>query len=154
VRGTHVGALAGLIVALVVAGCGAKKDPLEVLLADLEEAAEDRDASRIEGRLAEDFSGSGRTTRADVGALLRRYFAAYETVNLEVYDVTIERQEASARLTFRVDFNGRPLQLGGLAGFLPPAAMYRLDLGLRREGDDWRVASASWEEVVPTEPGV
>jgi hypothetical protein len=142
-----MGALAGLVVVLSVAGCGAKRDPIEALLADLEDAAEDRDAGRIESRLAADFVGNGATPRADVGTLLRRHFAAYESVTLEVYDVAIERQDQSARLAFRVDFNGRALQLGGLSGFLPPSATYRLALDLKREGQDWKVASASWEEV-------
>jgi len=133
----------------IAAGCGAKKDPIESLLADLEEAAEARDAGRIEGHLTPDFVGTGGTRRGDVGPLLRRTFAAYESVNLDVYDVKIERQGESARLGFAVDFNGRTLELRGLAGLLPPSAMFRFDLGLRLAGDDWEVASADWEEVLP-----
>ncbi len=137
-------------VGLTLIACGPRRDPLEQLLLDLERGAEARKASVIEEALAPEFVGEGGTPRAEVGALLRRYFAAYETVNLEVYDVVIEHQsEDVGRLAFRVDFNGRPLQLGGLAGFLPPAAMHRFDLGLRRDGKRWLVTSAKWEEVLP-----
>jgi hypothetical protein len=139
-----------LAVGLALHACGPKRDPIEKLLETLERGAEARKASVIEEALAPGFVGQGATPRAEVGTLLRRYFAAYETVNLEVYDVTIERQgEDVARLAFRVDFNGRPLQLGGLAGVLPPAAMYHFDLDLRREGQRWLIAKAGWDEVVP-----
>ena len=144
-------AVASLLAAAAALGaCGPARDPIETLLRDLERGAEGRKASVIEEALAPEFVGQGNTPRAEVGTLLRRYFAAYETVNLEVYDVVIERQgEDEARLAFRVDFNGRPLQLGGLAGMLPPAAMYRFDLGLRRAGGRWLIAKAGWEEVLP-----
>jgi hypothetical protein len=85
--------------------------------------------------------------RADVSPLLRRYFAAYEKVNLHLYEVTIERGEGTVRARFRLDFDGRPLQFGGLSGFLPPSAMYRFDLGLRQVQGRLMVAEAAWEEV-------
>jgi hypothetical protein len=138
------------VLAATLLACGPKRDPIETLLLELERGAEARQASVIEGALAPEFKGRDGTPRADVAQMLRRYFVAYETVNLEVYDVVIERQsEGAARVAFRVDFNGRPLQLGGLAAMLPPAAMYRFDLGLRLEGQRWLIATADWEEVLP-----
>lgn len=130
-----------------LAACGGPQDPIQVLLTDLEKAAERRDADAVVRHLAPDFRASGGLARADVGPLLRRYFAAYEKVNLTVYDIAIERGEGTLRARFRVDFDGRPLQLGGLGGFLPPSAMYRFDLGLRLIEDRWLVADAQWEEV-------
>jgi hypothetical protein len=44
---------------------------------------------------------------------------------------------------------GRPVQFGPLAGFLPPSAMYRFDLRLKRADRVWRVAEAGWKEVPP-----
>jgi hypothetical protein len=139
----------GALAVAALAACGGKKDPVLALLSDLEKAAEARSAERIEERLTEDFRAQGGMPRADVGPMLRRYFAAYETVNLEVYEVQVERGEAEARVRFRVDFDGRPVQFGPLAGFLPPSAMYRFDLGLKRADGVWRVAEAGWEELPP-----
>ena len=145
---TRVVAILGLVSILGAGGCS-EKDPFEALLADLEEAAEDRDADDVVGHLAEGFTGPHGLTRMDAAASLRRYFAAYETVSLEVYDVTVGRLGETARLEFRVDFHGRALQIGGLAGFLPPSAMYRFDLQLSEVEGDWRITSADWEEVLP-----
>lgn len=137
--------------AATLPACGGAKDPIAALLAELEQAAEDRDAEAVVRRLAPDFRGSGGVVRAEVGPLLRRYFAAYEKVNLQIYDITIERGDGTARARFRVDFDGRPLRLGGL-GFLPPSAMYRFDLGLRLVDGRWTVAEAEWEELTPSLP--
>jgi hypothetical protein len=136
----------------MLAACGGPRDRVQVLLKDLERAAEHRDAEAVVQHLAPDFRGSGGLVRADVGPLLRRYFAAYEKVNLNVYDITIERGEGTVRARFRVDFDGRPLQFGGLSGFLPPSAMVRFDLGLRLVEGRLMVAEAAWEEVAPAVP--
>jgi len=153
IRGSFVsGSLLAAIALAVLAACGGPKDPVQALLTDLETAAEHRDAEAVVSHLAPDFRGSGGLLRTDVGPLLRRYFAAYEKVNLHVYDVTIERGEGTVRARFRVDFDGRPLQFGGLGGFLPPSAMYRFDLGLRQIEGRLLVAEAAWEEVAPPVP--
>ncbi len=141
-------ALALLVLATAsVVACRGSHDPVLDRLHALEAAAEARSASRIETMLTPDFRGTGLSTRAEARAELTRYFALYEKVNLEVYEVAEERNEDTARLRFRVDFNGRPLQVGPLAGLLPPSALYRFDLGLRREGRTWLVATADFEDV-------
>jgi len=144
------------VVALALAAhsaCGPPKDPIQALLNDLEEAAEQRDAEAVVGHLAPDFRGASGVGRAEVSPVLRRYFAACEKVNLSLYDIAIERGEGTARVRFRADFDGRPLQLGGLGGFLPPSAIYRFDLGLRLVEGRWLVSDAEWEELTPRPPG-
>jgi len=143
-RAALVAALAGCV------GCRGPKDPILALLADLKKAAESRDAGAIASKLTADFQGHD-TRRDDVRPMLARYFAAYEKVNLEVYEVEVERDQATAKLRFRADFNGRPLQIGALGGLLPPSAMLRFDLGLRQTEAGWRVAQADWEELAPAE---
>ena len=142
-------AVLGTCAALVT--CGAKKDPIEALLADIEEAAEDRDAQGVVDHLAPEFVGMGRIGRADALVSLRRYFAAYESVNLTIYGVEIDRDEdaSEGHVRFQVDFDGRPLKIGALSGFLPPSAMYRFDLQVRAEEgkESWLVSGGTWEEL-------
>ena len=154
-RAAGAGSLDLVVVAIALAtlsACRGAKDPIATLLSDLEKAAEHRDAEAVVRHLAPDFRGSGGVVRADVGPLLKRYFAAYEKVNLQVYDVAIERGDGTAGARFRLDFDGRPLRFGGLGGFLPPSAMYRFDLALRLVEGRWTVAVAEWEELTPPLP--
>lgn len=137
------------------AACGGRKDPILALVDDLEAAAEDKDAEGIRDRLAEGFRGQGGVNRAEAHALARRYFAAYETIDLQVYDVSVQRSgDGAADVRFRVEFSGRARSIGGLDGFLPPDAMYRFDLHVVDQGGAWKVGRAGWETdaAPPAEP--
>jgi hypothetical protein len=142
--------LFGPIVAMsliATSACRKSKDPIAALLDRLEAAAEKRDASALASHLAADFRGQHGETRSDAEALLRRYLTSYETVRLEIYDVAITRNDSDAILRFRVDFSGQALKFGGLNALLPPSAMYRFELGLELEGDEWKIARADWEDL-------
>jgi ketosteroid isomerase-like protein len=145
-------AVLGVAVVMAFCACRRSGDPIQDLLKDLERAAEARKVAPFEDALAADFQTSQGMGRAEAVQLLRRYFAAYETLKVEVYDVVIERDGDTARVTLRADLDGRPLRVGPLAGFLPPEAMARFDLGLKREGERWRIATAAWEEITDATP--
>jgi hypothetical protein len=122
-------------------------DPVAALLADLEAAAEARDAERFAERLAPGFEGAHGLGRAEALAQLKRYFAAYESVALEVYGVEAERDGATARVRCVVELTGRARRAFGLEGLLPPSAAYRFVLDLSGPDGTWLVRAASWEAV-------
>lgn len=133
--------------------CSSKPpDPIEELRIELEEAAEARDADRFGERLSEDFRGPREMPRAEALATLRRSFAAYESVALEVYGLEVDRDRARAEVRCVVEFAGRGRPIGALAGLLPPAAVYRFRLEVADESGVWRVRRASWQPVGPGEP--
>jgi hypothetical protein len=146
-------ALAVPLAAAIAAGCGGKKDPVQALIDDLVDAAEDKSAERIGQRLAEDFRGQNGMGRADAVATVRRYLAGYEKVDLTVYDVNVQRADGGADVSFRAEFSGRALTIGGLGGLLPPEAMYRFDLRVVDAGGTWKVKTAAWEELAPPSDG-
>ena len=142
-----------LILAAGLACSPAVVDPVEQLRTELELAAETRDAARFAERLSPDFQGPHGLTRAEALGSLRRYFAAYESVDLDVYGVEVEGDETRATVRCVVEFSGRARPLGGLKGLLPPGAVYRFDLVAAEEGGVWRVREAAWEPVVPGTEG-
>jgi len=128
------------------AGCsGAPADPVEALLAELEAAAEARDAERFGERLAPGFKGARAIDRPDAVAQLKRYFAAYESVAIDVYGIETERDGSAARVRCVVEFSGQARKAFDLEGLLPPSAVYRFDLDVADEGGAWRVRGATWE---------
>jgi hypothetical protein len=143
--------LASTVVGLI--GCGARKDPVQALVDNLEAAAEDKNADGIRERLADDFRGQGGIDRAESVSMIRRYLAGYETVELEIYDFSVQRGAGSADVKFGVDFSGHPLNIGGLAGLLPPDAAYRFDLHVVEQAGAWKVQRAAWEAIAPPDAG-
>jgi hypothetical protein len=142
-------------VLLLATACSrAPADPVEALLAELEAAAEARDADRLGERLAPGFRGAEGLDQSEAIARLRRTLAAYETVSIDVYGVEAERDGGSARVRCVVEFSGQARKVLGLEGLLPPTAAYRFDLEVAEEGGTWRVRGASWApaEAAPTDP--
>ena len=142
-------AAAVAVLALLAAsawGCGEKKDPVRQSLDRLVSAAKARNAGEFVASLAPDFQAADGTGRADAEAMLRRYFAAYERLDVRISDVTIERAAGAARVRFRADLSGKARSVGGLDGMLPSTSVYKFDLRLTPgEGGRWLVAWASWE---------
>lgn len=141
-------AATALIVLALAPACSRRPaDPVAALLAELEQAAEERDAERFAERLSADFRASDGLGRAEALAQLKRYFAAYESVALEVYGVETEKEGAITRVRCVVEFSGKARQAFGLQGLLPSSAVYRFDLGVAGEGGVYRVRDAAWTAV-------
>lgn len=124
--------------------CG-RKDPVDVLMGDLEEAAENRDADAIEKRLAAGFTGYEGLSREETLARLKSYFAAYKQIHVDVTQV--ERSNSGDRVSFRVDFSGQPNTAFGLQNLLPTTAAYSFELRFVEEGGTLKVKQALWQQI-------
>jgi len=132
---------------LLASGCREKADPVRATLERIRKAAEARDAAGVVDNLTSDFRDDAGGGAGEVSEALRRYFAAYEILNLQMRDLTIERAAEAARARFRVEFSGQPRKIGGLDALLPSASAYKFDLRLVPDGKRWKVAWAAWEGV-------
>jgi hypothetical protein len=131
---------------LLMAGCGgAPADPLERLLAEIEEAAEDRDAEAFGSHLAPGFVATGGMDRAATIAEVRRWLALYQGIDVTLSG--IERVPPST-VRFRADFSGRPKDLPGLQGMLPGASAFRFELQTAPGPEGaLQIAGAKWERM-------
>ncbi len=135
--------LAGVLI--LAPACRESGDPVEATLNRMRKAAQARDAPGVVENLTADFRDAAGGGTGETSEALRRYFAAYEIINLKMRDVTIERAPEAARVRFQVDFSGQPRKIGGLAGLLPSASTYSFDVRLVPDAGRWKVAWASWE---------
>lgn len=142
-RGRRIAAAA--LVALVA--CGRSGDPAADAVRDLARSAGRRDAGAIVARLAPDFAGPSGETPADVEAELRRLFAAYSSVDVEIEGLALERDPEFTLARFTAAFRGSVRRLGGMEALLPASARYRFELRLADAGGTFRVAHAFWEEI-------
>ena len=70
-------------------------------------AAKDRDAGDFVESLAPDFNAADGTGRADAEATVRRYFAAYDSLDVRISDVSVERAAGAARVIGRASCRER-----------------------------------------------
>jgi len=120
------------------------RDPVGELIAELEAAAEARDAKVFEKRMASGFSGNEGISRDEALTLLRRYFIAYETINLDLTNV--KRSESGDRVNFHVSFAGRAKAGLNLESLLPSTAEYNFELRLVQQENTLKVNKAYWQE--------
>jgi hypothetical protein len=68
-----------------------------------------------------------------------------------VHGVETERDGSTAHVRCVVEFSGEARKAFGLAGLMPPSAVYRFELDVADEGGLWLVRRATWEPVEPAE---
>src|SRR5689334_12720283 len=106
--------------ALFPCGCKPAGDPVRGTLDRIAAAAHARDASAVMANLTADFQAGDGSSRADDEALLRQYFAAYESLDVRLEDVRIERSDSTARVRLRAVMTGRPREVAGPPARFPP----------------------------------
>ena len=136
-----------LVALLLLAACRreAPEAALRASLADLEDAVEARDAGAIEDVLAADFAGPDGMDRPAARRLAQLAFLRNPEVAVAIgpLDVRFPGDDADpthATVAFTAAL------AGGTGRWLPESgSVYRVETGWRREGGDWRLASARWE---------
>ncbi len=127
----------------------APSDPVQALVERAVAAAEERDVEALEACLDPAFRGAGRLDKAASLNEARRWFFTYQSLDLELADLLIERPaEGRARASFRVVLSGRPKEIAGLADVLPRSAVYAFEVEMARDADgQWRFTSAAWRDA-------
>ena len=133
-----------LLFACIGLACGRGGDPVRGSLDRIVGAANARDSKALFERVAPGFEAADGSGRADTEAMVKRYFAAYESLDVSIRDVQIERGADAARVRLRADMSGRPRRIGGLEGLVPSSAAYDFDFRLTLDDGKWKVAWAEW----------
>jgi hypothetical protein len=133
-----------LLLALSIVFCSSK-DPVSVLLKDLEKAAENRDVTAFEKRLAGDFTGNDQFSRDEALSTLRRYFLAYERITLDI--TKLKRSKTGNHVSFEVSFAGNVNETFKLQNLIPSTASYHFDLQLVQEKGNWKIQRAYWQNL-------
>lgn len=145
------GAAAGILFAVVlvgVEGCRKPSDPVRAAIDRIAAAAEDRNAGGVLENVAADFQAADGTGRPDAEATLRRYLAAYESLDVEISDLTMERAAGAARARFTAKLSGSPRKIAGLEGIFPRTSSWRFDVRFAPDADGrWLLTWAAWEQT-------
>ncbi|MEP7132189.1 MAG: hypothetical protein ABI914_03420 [Acidobacteriota bacterium] len=136
--------LAALCVALSAAGCHKSEDPVTDTVNELARAARDRDAKALLDLVAADFQAADGSRKPDLEPTLRQFFAAWESLDVTVRDLKVERSENAALARFRLDLSGRARKIPGLEGLLPSSSSWQFETRLAPSNGRWRVTWASW----------
>lgn len=124
-----------LMLALSLCACGARssdEERVRELFETAETAAEERDSSDLLELVADEYADAQGLDKRELGNFLRAWLLAHPKVELLV---TVES------LTFPVEGLAQA-RLAVAQVALGDASLERIDVELRRDGDDWRVVRA------------
>lgn len=130
-----------LCLAALFAGCS-RPDPEQAVrasVARLQSSVAARDASAIEGILADDFVGPGGLDRQGARRMAQLAFLRHEQVaaKLGPLEVTMQDDHATVRFTAALT--------GGAGGLLPDTGqIYDVATGWRMYAGQWKLTSAKW----------
>lgn len=134
---------------VLATGCAASDPEAEIraLLASAEEAAEARDHGFFADLLGSGYRDAQGNDREQAVRVVRGYFIANQRVEIvsRVDEVVLEGEDA-ARAVVHAGMLGRRAG-ASLAGGLD-ADLYRFDLELVKEGGNWRIIGARWDQAL------
>jgi hypothetical protein len=135
-----------LAVVLATAACSdasAPEEQIRALVREVETAAEARDVGDVLARVSDEYADEAGRTRADLGRLVRGWFALHPALELvtRVESVEIESDDyARARVTV-----GVVARRGAPEDWDAALDVRTIDVRLRRDGGEWRAIAANWE---------
>lgn len=137
---------AAALAAATVAGCGGAGDPeadIRALLAGAAQAAEARDAGFFSALVGIGYRDAQGHDRDELLRTLRGYFIANQRIEIvsRVDEVKLEGSDA-ARVVLHAGMLGQRSGAAALAGV--DADLYRFELELVNDGEDWRIIGAEW----------
>lgn len=139
-----------ILLMLLLQGCGGDADPetrIREMLAAGEQAVESRSLGRVEELVSSGYRDESGRVRKDVMRLFAGYFLRNQSIHLlvQVQEIRLQGEERAEVSLVAAVGRRQAEDLRQLAGI--SADIFRLDLRLRREGDDWLVASGRWRRV-------
>ena len=129
----------------------AAKSPLDRLLHDLEARVEDRNAEAVVELLAPDFKAENGMSRAEVQGELKRYFFAYESLDVSLSEIAPSGAPPT-HVSLRVDMEGKVRQVGGLGDLMPGLSAWSFDFDLVTKDGRLLVSAARWTRIDRPQP--
>lgn len=128
---------------LLLVGCArtAPEQALRKAISGLQATIEKRDASGLQGMLADDFIGPEGLDRDGARRLAQAMFLRYRDVGAKIgpLDITLQ-DDGHASVHFDAAVSG------GAGGLVPESGqLYDVQTGWRVEGGKWRLVSAQWQ---------
>lgn len=145
VKARRVHALALLV--LFGVACRRSGDSVRDSVDALQTAVRARDSDAVIRHVSPSFRADDGSDRDAVREMLRRYFAAYEILNVSVRGLVVGRAEKAALARFTAELSSQPRKIGGLEGLLPSASTYRFELRYEPDDGRWKIVWASWKPV-------
>jgi hypothetical protein len=139
---------------LLLPGCSEDADSAEAqirgMLSSMETAIQERSLDNVKSLVSPDYKDEWHPDRRAALRSLLVYFQGHTSIHLltRVSDLVISDDEKTATLVVFVGMAGKPIENADYLVALN-ADLFRFEVDLVNDGDDWLVAGTSWQRVRP-----
>jgi len=144
-----------LLFAFLLSGCGqdasSAEEKIKEDLAKLEQAAEERDLGPLKKAILDEYSDNEGFDKKSIIQFIQLRFIRQQSIHLLTRIKSVEVLAAdNAIADVLVAMAGRPLDdVGTLMGM--SADLFRFEVELKEQNDNWKVAKANWRRATPDE---
>jgi hypothetical protein len=143
-----------LLFILLLSGCSQDTDSAESqirsMLSSMETAIQQRSLDKVKSLVSPDYKDEWHPNRRAALRSLLFYFQGHTSIHLltRVSELAISDDEKTATLVVFVGMAGKPIENADYLVALN-ADLFRFEVDLVNDGDDWLVAGTSWQRVRP-----
>ncbi|MDH4163051.1 MAG: hypothetical protein OEW15_10235 [Nitrospirota bacterium] len=135
------------VIVLLLSGCTRETEEgkIKKVISSIQAAAESKRILAVLEHLSKDYRDPQGNDYEGIKGLLSFYFFKHQAVHVYIPAIDIAVTGYTATAAFDAVLTGRPAD--GSGGTIIPESLgvYRFDVSLKREGDQWKVLSAKWE---------
>lgn len=134
---------------LMLAACHreTEEDRVRKVIGTVQQAAEEKKVRAVLEHLSLSYQDAQGYDREGIKGLLVLYFFRHQAVSVSLPALDVTVAGAEARAVFQAILTGR--EGGGPAPAILPDALgvYDFDVSFRKEGDAWKIVSATWQRA-------
>jgi len=137
------------VIAMTILGCHQEtdQDKVKKVVADIQTAGDEKDVRKIMNNLSKTYSDPQGFNYEGIKGLLLGYFLRYPKISVYINSLTISVENTSARAIFQTILTSGE-KTGSVADIIPQSlGIWDFDVTLKKESNDWKVASAKWEQA-------
>jgi len=143
------------VIIIIAHGCHKETEQNKVkkVITDIQTAAEEKDLKKVINNIAKTYNDPQGYNYETIKGLLIGYFLQYPKISAYITNLEISVENTSAKAAFQVVLTSGN-KTGSASDVIPRSlGMYDFTVSLKKESNDWKVASAKWEQVGNDEQG-
>ncbi len=125
-----------------------EEERIKKIITGIQTAAREKDIRTITNHISKSYSDPQGNNFETLRALLLGYFFRYPGISGHITHLTVSVEGASARASLQAILTSGK-KTGSITDAVPDEfGLYSFDVVFRKESDEWKIASARWNQVI------
>jgi hypothetical protein len=124
-----------------------EQDKVKKIITNIQKATEEKDRKKIVGSISKTYNDPQNNNYESVNRLVFAYFYQYPKISVYITKLDISVKDESAKAVIQTVLTSRDAAGSAPVGLPESLGAYVFDVLFRKESDEWKVVSATWERI-------